>query len=112
METTHLISGFTHIKTALRIKTRTNKSMDKLGLWFTNLDGVFYAHDYEEHKVNIALAVQDKNVSILKVYLKAGSAGDRLVRHFFEEGVIQGISVEEIANNLYSSYGFLPFSRF
>jgi hypothetical protein len=56
MHSYQIIYGFSDIKSAFRTKSRTEKSMSELRLWFSLSGGALFAHDYYEHSSCIIIA--------------------------------------------------------
>ena len=106
MEAYQIVAGFSDIKEFLRTKTRTQKSLTELQLWFSFENDVIYVHDYFEHKTSAALAVYSADQNLWTVYLEK-NFGERLIRR-----VIYTTPNKEIngtLNRLYDLHGFIPF---
>ena len=106
MEQNEIILGFTDIKEQLLLKTRSLKSISALGLWFSYEHDLLYAHDLDDHKINIVLALLDPKEHKWKIYLKHDSYGNKLVKY-----IIGLKSMEPLAkrfNGHYKLYGFFP----
>ncbi len=109
MESYQIISGFTDIKSELRAKTKIDKDMTELQLWFSFEDDLLCVHDYDKHAKNIILAIyysENQNWSI--IYKKKGN-GYNLI-----DTVVRTTAIDKITekfNKLYRLNGFGPFGR-
>jgi hypothetical protein len=76
--------------------------MDDLRLWFSLVNGVLYAHDYDDHKYAIAIAIKTKNK--WHIILDVRSNGHRLILDVFNSTAERLIITK--LTKLYETHGY------
>ncbi len=104
MQSHQIISGFSDIKAELRTRTRTNRPMSELRLWFSLTDGLLYAHDYELHRCCIVIAI--KNSDNWFVRLDPKTFGYKLVSETISRW--PEVKLVKQFQVLYEGYGHYP----
>jgi hypothetical protein len=83
-----------------------------LVLWFTYVNHVLYAHDWEDHDTSIAIAVcnikarDGRHGEYSRIILKHGSNGERLVREALHENKQ---NPDLYLNKKYKLFSDIPF---
>jgi hypothetical protein len=104
MESFQIIRGFTEIKLELIKKCGLSKTPQELRLWFSFENDVLYAHDYENHKDCLALAIWEGDQIRIRVNPQ-GYAGLLIGYALIKQHSKRKLA--EFLNVTYESHGFL-----
>jgi hypothetical protein len=108
MEQIEFVSGFKDLKTQLQIKCNLQKPLEEIYLWFSDINGDLYVHDYEDHKQSLLLAIT--NDKKRKIYLAANGPAKKLIDYVivdFKKSTIWQSEAEEL-NHLFKLHGSFP----
>jgi hypothetical protein len=109
MQSVEFISGFTDLKKQFAFKAAGHKDINDFYLWFTELNGDIYVHDYENHDLNMLIAFYNSK-NELKILLAPNGPAFKLINQIVEAKRFRGDTkkVSNQLNSLFRLFGTYP----